>query len=135
MVALIDPGRESSNCLAYLVSSFSLLQRWPLLFTTILAVSAKFFRKELYDALANHSHTLLLRAVFSGQSSLDIVKALILMVFWRDPSDRSASIKIGIALRLCQQLNLHIPRTQRLPADRERADYIRDSERTWFCES
>lgn len=124
MVALLDPA----------VHDFTSMRRSSLLFTTIMAAAAKFFRKELYDALISHCQTLLLRSIFAGHCSVELVQSLILLVFWKTPVDKSAWVNIGIAVRLSHQLGLHMPRTEPLPADTEEATMIRDRERTWFCE-
>ncbi|ORX38170.1 hypothetical protein BD324DRAFT_619840 [Kockovaella imperatae] len=123
MVGLLDPA----------IHDFSSMRRSSLLFTTIMAAAAKFFRKELYDALISHCQTLLLRSIFAGHCSIDLVQSLILLVFWKTPVDKSAWVNIGIAVRLSHQLGLHIPRQEPLPADPEEAALVRDRERTWFC--
>lgn len=59
-----------------------------------------------------------------------IIKSLLILVFWKDPVDKSAWIKIGTAIRLGYQLGLHIS-ASRKGEDAE----TRDARRTWFCES
>ncbi|WVF69433.1 hypothetical protein IAT40_004210 [Kwoniella sp. CBS 6097] len=107
MIALFDPN----------VHTLTVLRESPFLFTAILTVTAKFTRKDLYRPLLSHADLLLNRALFSGQCSIPVIKALIILVFWKDPRDKTAWLRIGIALRLSYQLGLHVPRTSPLPDD------------------
>lgn len=70
---------------------------------------------------------LLSRAINLGTCDIGIVKAIIIMVFWKDPTDKSAYVKIGIAIRLGFQLGLHLPLALRSLQEE-------DMKRTWYCE-
>ncbi|OCF40856.1 hypothetical protein I317_05306 [Kwoniella heveanensis CBS 569] len=122
MIALFDPT----------VHTLTVLREYPFLFTAILAVTAKFVRKDLHRPLLSHADLLLNRALSSGQCNIAVIKALIILVFWKDPRDKTAWLRIGIALRLSYQLGLHVPRSSPLPEDAKQAIDIRDGERTWF---
>ncbi|ORY27888.1 hypothetical protein BCR39DRAFT_536618 [Naematelia encephala] len=104
-----------------------------ILFTAILAVSAKFFRPQIYPPLLTHAQTILNRAMAVGECDLGIVQALLILVYWKTPTDRSAWVKLGIGIRLGYQLGLHARRKTPLPADEMQARTIRAAERTWFC--
>jgi hypothetical protein len=68
-----------------------------------------------------------------GECSLGLVQSLLIMVYWKTPTDTSAWVKIGIGIRLAYQLGLHVPRTKKLPSDDRDARILRSAERTWFC--
>lgn len=76
---------------------------------------------------------LLNRAISSGTCDIGLVKALLVLVFWKDPTDKSAWVKIGTAIRLGYQLGLHTAAGW-TGGDREETDEIRDARRTWYCE-
>jgi hypothetical protein len=106
-----------------------------ILFTSILTVSAKFSRPTLYPLLLAHAQAVLSRATIAGDCNLSIVQALLIMVHWKAPTDKSAWVKLGIAIRLSYQLGLHVVRQEPLPVDEMVARKIRAAERTWFGES
>jgi hypothetical protein len=103
-----------------------------ILFTSILTVSAKFSRPALYPLLLAHAQAVLSRAMIAGDCNLSIVQALLIMVHWKAPTDKSAWVKLGIAIRLSYQLGLHAVRQTPLPIDEVAARKIRAAERTWF---
>lgn len=72
---------------------------------------------------------LLSRATGAGECEISIVKAILVLVFWKDPTDKSAWIKIGTAIRLGYQLGLHL--TGRSGGDDQD---LKDARRTWYCE-
>jgi hypothetical protein len=72
--------------------------------------------------------------MIAGDCNLGIVQALLIMVHWKAPTDKSAWVKLGIAIRLSYQLDLHVVRLEPLPADEIGARKIRAAERTWFGE-
>jgi hypothetical protein len=98
--------------------------------TSILTASAKFFRPNLYRHLLSHAQMLLNRETSAGSCNIAIIKSLLIVVFWKDPTDKSASIKIGIACRLGFQLGLHLD-----PGKGGDDAESRDATRTWSCES
>jgi hypothetical protein len=112
-----------------------------ILLTAILAASAKFFHRTIRPALLSHAQTILSRSVLVGECSTGTIQALMLLSAWKEPTDRSSWVKMGIAIRLGYQLGLHVPRTGPLPADKHQARLLMDSERTWIvlscksCES
>lgn len=70
-------------------------------------------------------------------------------VFWKAPTDTSAWVKLGLAIRLAYQLRLHQPRKRDpLPPDMAESRkvvvsvgvcptktvlIVQDGERTWMC--
>ncbi|ORX37541.1 hypothetical protein BD324DRAFT_622303 [Kockovaella imperatae] len=104
-----------------------------ILFTSALAVSAKFYRQDLYPVLLAHAQAILDRAVCSGKHDIGIVQSLMLLTYWKVPEDTTAWIKIGLALRMGYQNFWHVPRTGPLPPDEMSARETLNAERTWFC--
>ncbi|GAA5821093.1 hypothetical protein JCM11251_001958 [Rhodosporidiobolus azoricus] len=101
------------------------------LFTTVLAVSAKFFRPDLYPSLLASSRQLIGRAIVDGKASVGLIQAMLIATYWKESSDSSAWLRIGLAIRMGYQLNLHAQRTTPLPDDEFEARLILDRERTW----
>ncbi|KDE02903.1 hypothetical protein MVLG_06588 [Microbotryum lychnidis-dioicae p1A1 Lamole] len=104
----------------------------PILFSAVLCVAGKFTRVDLYPQLLAHAQQLVGRALADNISHIGIVQALGILVYWKEPTDSSAWMKVGIAIRMGYQLRLHKPRTQPLPADTMEARLILDGERTWL---
>ncbi|ORY90308.1 hypothetical protein BCR35DRAFT_299935 [Leucosporidium creatinivorum] len=107
-------------------------QTSPILFTSILAVSAKFIRPQLYPSLLMAAKQLVGRGIIDGQVSVGLVQSLLLQVYWKEPEDCSAWLRVGEAIRMGYQLHLHNRRTTSLPEDDLEARQIVDRERTWI---
>lgn len=75
-------------------------QTSPVLFTTILAVSAKFVRPQLYPSLLMAAKQLVGRGIIDGQVSVGLVQSLLLQVYWKEPEDCSAWLRVGEAVRM-----------------------------------
>jgi hypothetical protein len=106
----------------------------PALQTAILWAASRFFRPDLESALHRHAEFLINRATNSGLVDLQTLEAIHVLVIWKEPNDRSAYMKIGIAVRMAYQLGLDTARTTALPQDEEEARSIVDAERTWISE-
>jgi len=62
------------------------------LFTAILAVSAKFFRKDLYQSLLLSAQQLVVRGTGEGTNiHIGLVQACLLLVYWKEPLGTSIS--------------------------------------------
>ncbi|GAA5948572.1 hypothetical protein JCM21900_005176 [Sporobolomyces salmonicolor] len=103
------------------------------LLTSMLAVSSKFFRPDLYPSLLMQAKQLTGRAIVEGVASLGLIQSILLLVYWKEPLDATSWFRIGMAIRLGLQLHLHAERTTPLPADAHEARLILDRERTWIC--
>lgn len=101
--------------MSYLRSTSSIL------FSTVLASSARFFRPDLHPHLVSHASTILDRALHAGQADTGIVQSLMLLTYWKEPADSSGWMKIGMAIRLGYSLFWHVPRTEPLPEDETQA--------------
>ncbi|GAA5864625.1 hypothetical protein JCM1840_002177 [Sporobolomyces johnsonii] len=102
------------------------------LFTALLAVSAKFFRTDLYPTLLMSAQQLVIRGIGDSVADIGLVQAILLLVYWKEPFDRSAWLRVGFAIRLGYQLGLHHKRRTPLPANDLEARLILDKERTWI---
>jgi hypothetical protein len=87
------------------------------LFAAVLAVASKFFRKDLYPMLLSHAQTIVDRAVIAGAEDTGLVQSLMLLVYWKAPSDTSSWRRIGWAIRMGYQFRWHLPRNRALPSD------------------
>ncbi|GAA6008223.1 hypothetical protein JCM10207_000044 [Rhodosporidiobolus poonsookiae] len=101
------------------------------LFTTMLAVSAKFFRPDLYMTLLSYAKQLIGRGIVDGKASVGLIQAILCLSYWKEPNDSSAWLRIGLAIRMGLQLHLHAQRSGPLPADEHEARLQIDRERLW----
>ena len=102
------------------------------LFTALLTVSAKFFRPSLYPQLHSLAQSLLARGLADTLGSVGFLQALLLLVYWKEPEDRSAWMRIGWAIRMGYHLGINVPREGPLPEDEWEARATLDRERTWL---
>lgn len=88
------------------------------LLTAVLAAAAKFFHgPEVYRSLLDHAQTLINRAVAEGSCEIGMVQCLMVLSHFKATRDRTAWIKIGMALRFAYQLGLHKALQDEVPAD------------------
>lgn len=95
----------------------------------------------------HRSRAMLSRAIDTGRCETGIIQAILVMVYWKEPTDKSAWIKIGVAIRMAYQRGWHVQRREELPDDELAARQIlvrrsialgtdcQDNERTWYCGS
>ncbi|GAA5988112.1 hypothetical protein JCM11641_000907 [Rhodosporidiobolus odoratus] len=102
------------------------------LFASVVAVAAKFIRKDLYPSLLATAKQLIARGIVDGKASLGLIQSIFITVFYKEAEDNTAWLRIGIAIRMALQLHLHAERTTLLPADEHEARLIIDRERTWL---
>lgn len=95
-------------------------------------MSAKFFRPSLYPQLHSLAQSLLARGLADTLASVGFLQALLLLVYWKEPEDRSAWMRIGWAIRLGYHLGINVPREGPLPQDEWEARTTLDRERTWL---
>jgi len=110
------------------------MRAFPPVFTAILATAARFFRPDLKDQLTLLNESLVMRALLSGDHNIELIQALMVMIYWRrQPDDRTMYVKLGMACRLLSELHIewpqgpiHLAQTeeeQRRRVDRERTFY------------
>ncbi|BGP51672.1 hypothetical protein JCM10450v2_007622 [Rhodotorula kratochvilovae] len=101
------------------------------LFASILAVSAKFSRPDIYPQLLANAQQLVGRGIVEARASVGLVQSILALIYWKEPMDGSSWLRTGIAIRMGYQLDLHVTRTSPLPDDEHEARLIMDIERTW----
>ncbi|KLT44093.1 hypothetical protein CC85DRAFT_30188 [Cutaneotrichosporon oleaginosum] len=78
----------------------------PVLFTAVLSAAALFMRPELADSLRKLADEHINRMISSGYYDLSLIQAILVLVNWKHPNDRTAYQKMGMAVRLVQELRL-----------------------------
>ncbi|PYH92571.1 hypothetical protein BO71DRAFT_357044 [Aspergillus ellipticus CBS 707.79] len=77
------------------------------LFTTILSAASKYFRSELYPVLHDHAEKLYAECFRRGEKSTEIVQAIMILTYWKEPNDTRAWTSIGLAIRIGMDLGWH----------------------------
>lgn len=106
------------------------------LFAAVLTVASKFFRPELYENLLALADRLVSTAIAECVAAIELVQAICILHYWKKPTDGRGWLRLGHAIRLGYQLDLHIPRRGALPTEERAARLALDRERTWislFC--
>lgn len=107
-------------------------QTSPALFTAVLAASAKFFRQDLYKSLLSYAQQLVARGMADTVVEIGFVQAMLVLVYWKEPTDSSGWLRIGYAVRLGQQLRLHMPPPREWPTEEGAARECMNRARTWI---
>lgn len=79
-------------------------QRSSFLLCTILSASAKIFNPDLHPKLRKHAEELLAKAFISGEKSIDTLKAVLMLTYWKEPDDTRVWQLVGYACRMCVEL-------------------------------
>lgn len=79
-------------------------RRSSFLLVAILSASAKIFNPDLHPKLRKHSEHLLAKAFMSGEKSIDIIKAILMLTYWKEPDDTRVWRLVGFACRMCVEL-------------------------------
>ena len=126
MIALLDPQRESSELAPLtLVHTLEFLRETShVLLAGILTVSTKFFRRDAYHALLSHTQMIVNRAMGSGACSTGLVQCILLLIYWKTPTDRTTWTKLGHAIRLAFQMRWHMLRQNPLPSNEREARLV-----------
>lgn len=77
------------------------------LLTVMLSVSAKAFNPAVYLDLHRHSEKLFTDAIARGTKTPDIIQAIVLKTYWKQPDDTRSWAIIGYAIRLAMELGWH----------------------------
>ncbi|KAL4805782.1 hypothetical protein BDV18DRAFT_160657 [Aspergillus unguis] len=96
-ISQLDPG----------LHSFAYLRRSPFLFTAVLAAAAKAFQSTLYPNLHAHAETLFAESFKRGEKSTEIIQAILLLTYWKEPNDTRAWTSVGLAIRMAMDLGWH----------------------------
>jgi hypothetical protein len=110
----------------------------PILLTAILAAAALFLRPELADQLRKVADMYIVRKMASGHYDLTLIQAILVLVYWKHPNDRTTYQKMGMAVRLVHELRLQRltdpARTLKVSMTEEEERGRVDIERTVHCE-
>ncbi|RDW72666.1 Zn(II)2Cys6 transcription factor [Aspergillus mulundensis] len=90
-----------------LLHTFRYLQKVPFLLTAALAVAAKAFESALYPPLHEHAENLFVECVRRGDKSAEIVQAILLLTYWKEPNDTRAWMSVGLAIRMAFDMGWH----------------------------
>ncbi|KAJ1303109.1 hypothetical protein OPQ81_011310 [Rhizoctonia solani] len=123
LIALLDPVLHTQTYVR---------TRSSVLFTAILTVACRFARPEAWVSCNSLAQTLLGRALADGICSIEYVQALSLLTFWKDSRDSSSWRKVGLAIRMAYELNLHERRSEPLSSVEMLAREQLNKERTWL---
>lgn len=107
------------------------------LLATILSASAKIFNPDLHRKLHQHSEALLAKAFISGEKSIEIVKAILMLTYWKEPDDTRVWQLVGYACRMCVELRGRRTHTRNTDPKSAVVDLIklrerRNVERIWL---
>ncbi|KAL4951257.1 hypothetical protein BDW69DRAFT_201558 [Aspergillus filifer] len=115
--------------------SFAFLRKSPFLFTAVLAAAAKAFDSALYPALHDRTENIFASCFRRGDKSTEIIQAILLMTYWKEPNDTRAWTSVGLAIRMAMDLAWHklTPRASQRAglSDMQRRE-IRNIERTFL---
>ncbi|CAE6366626.1 unnamed protein product [Rhizoctonia solani] len=123
VIALLDPT---------LHTPIYVRRRSRVLYTAILAASCRFFKPSYFKPVHDLAQLLLGKALSDGISSVEYIQALSIMTYWKEAEDTSTFRKLGLAIRMAFELNLHHARPEPLPVDELQARERLNEERTWF---
>lgn len=112
-------------------------QKSAFLLTAVLTASAKAFHPVLYNKLYQHSQHLLVSVFRYGHKSVEVVQAILILTYWKEPHDNRVWTNVGYAIRISVELDWHRLRVDQGHSVRndlsvkERRE-IRNLERTWL---
>lgn len=116
--------------------TFDYVRKSSFLFTTVLAVSAKTFSPAVYNALYEHAQDLYTESFRNGSKSTEIVQAILILTYWKQPQDTRAWTSVGYAIRMCMDMGWHkltaYSAASRANADETKRREVRNIERTWL---
>ncbi|KAI5461585.1 hypothetical protein BGZ63DRAFT_508931 [Mariannaea sp. PMI_226] len=132
LVGLLDPQlytfsytRETSN----------------LLFSTILAISARVFQPESYKSIRKHSETLLGRTLLACDTAVENIWAIVCMYHWKDVDDTRGYTLVGFAMRMAASAQwnrirggfMHGNEISSIPETEVQVRQRRDKHRVWLA--
>ncbi|CAJ0554906.1 Ff.00g134190.m01.CDS01 [Fusarium sp. VM40] len=111
-------------------------QKSAFLLSAVLSMSAKAFNHALYNKLYEHAQHLYVEVFRRGSKSVEIVQAILILTYWKEPQDTRVWTSVGYAIRICMDMgwNKLSPCSSQVSAaqsEMERRER-RNIERTWF---
>ncbi|KAF7960213.1 hypothetical protein EAE96_001811 [Botrytis aclada] len=111
-------------------------QRSSFLLTAILSASSKAFHPALHPTLRSHTENLLGRVFTRGAKSTEIVQAILIFTYWKEPAEIRTWLLVGYAIRMCIELGWHeikpVTQKPRTSTDELSIREARNIERTWL---
>ncbi|GAA6002975.1 hypothetical protein JCM10207_001926 [Rhodosporidiobolus poonsookiae] len=106
--------------------------RSAILYTAILTVAAKVALPALYFPCLKYAKQLLGQAFEAGTCNVELVQAILTLVFWQEATDDSGARKLAFAIRCAFELNMHKRAKRPLPEDEMERRKVLNPERTWL---
>jgi hypothetical protein len=102
----------------------------------MLAMAAKAFNHVLYIKLYEHAQDLFSNVFRRGSKSVEIVQAILILTYWKEPQDTRVWTSVGYAIRICMDLGWHkLAYSRPVAVTTESEDQRRERrniERTWY---
>lgn len=99
-------------------------------------MSAKTFNPAVYNALYDHAQDLYTESFRNGTKSTEIVQAILILTYWKQPQDTRAWTSVGYAIRMCMDMGWHkltaYSAASRTNVDEAKRREVRNVERTWL---
>ena len=125
---------EISHILDTVYHTYERIRTSQVLLTAILTVVARFRRPEIVVELEDHVDRLLTRNMYRGAVDFEMILALLITTHWKPPEDRSAYMKLGVAMRAACELRLGDTMHHPLPTDETAARARLARERVWLSQ-
>ncbi|KAF9069221.1 hypothetical protein BDP27DRAFT_737390 [Rhodocollybia butyracea] len=127
-VSIVDPVLYTAQKTVY---------RSPFLFTTICAISSRFYdeKPDLYVQVMNYAQLAAGTALIGGPKNIEMCIAYILLSLYPPPLKRWEESRgwlyLGVAIRIATELNLHLPNTAK-PQNEMHARELLNRTRVWL---
>lgn len=82
-------------------------ERSAFLLSAILRAAAKVFNPSMYQKLHVYTEKLYSEALASGLKSTEVIQAIALSTYWKEPEDTRSWSMMGYVIRLCMELGWH----------------------------
>lgn len=106
----------------------------PVLFNAVMYATCRFMRPELSEQCLDLTETVIARMLRLGAATIPLIQAVLALVYWKKPKDRTAFVKLGTAVRLIQQMRITWPTEPQAYASEEDERAAVDVERTIYSE-
>ncbi|KAI1620125.1 hypothetical protein EDD37DRAFT_674996 [Exophiala viscosa] len=111
-------------------------ERSSFLLTVMLAASSKVYNPALHPEIHKYSEQLLNGAFAQGAKSPEVIQAILLSTYWKQPEDTRSWSLIGYTIRLCMELGWHKFKPNSDADDSAASELVvrqrRNVERTWM---
>jgi hypothetical protein len=109
-------------------------QKSSFLLTSILAAASRAFHPPLHPMLRAHTEALLAKAFTKGEKSPEIVQAVLVSTYWKDPDNARSFLLIGYAIRICIEMGWHKlkPTAVQSNGTQQEIREARNIRRTWL---